>query len=88
MPPGEAAFEANEAQWLGLVLLGLSTGARVCEVVPAKVGDLDLTEEIGVWTISRHSSAAMTDVYTRIPDEPRREAARKMGKVIKLRSDG
>jgi integrase len=60
MPNDVARFVADVEQyqpkWLPLVLLGFATGARPSELVPARVGDLDLTDPsgIGKWTISRH----------------------------------
>jgi integrase len=42
--------------WLPVILLGIATGARPSELVPVRVGDLDLDDPSGVgkWTINHH----------------------------------
>ena len=53
------------------------THATLCRI--AGISDFITQAQLG------HTSAAMTDVYTRIPDAPRRDAARQMGTVVPLR---
>lgn len=59
MMPGDvqrviAWVEKEQPAWLPYVLLGFASGARMCETVVAEVRDLDLSGEIGRWTIARH----------------------------------
>lgn len=50
----------SEPAWECLVWLGFASGARLSELCPAQVGDLELTDEVGRWTIRRHYGRGST----------------------------
>lgn len=49
-----AYTRAVEPDYYALAVLGFASGARVSELAPCKVSDLDLSAEVGRWGIARH----------------------------------
>ncbi len=49
------AREVSPDRWYLVLLLGFGSGARVGEVVAPLVRDMDLTGDIGFWTVARHA---------------------------------
>ena len=47
----------NEPQLYPLIVLGFASGARISELLAARVQSLDLSDEVGVWSIDSHVTA-------------------------------
>lgn len=57
-----AWVQAERPEWASFAWLGFASGARLSELCVVQVGDLDLTGDVGRWTIRRHYGLAETIV--------------------------